>query len=75
MSTALKINLFHQEIEVFLPLIEPYEHQFEQPVRRIKPLFQTTSLGRLDLNFHYYKVKYTRGVSKILEVEISHPYF
>ena len=62
----VEINLFNQEIEVFLPLIETYEHQFEQPVRRIKPLFPSYLFGRLDLNFHYYKVKYTRGVSKIL---------
>jgi transcriptional antiterminator NusG len=60
------MNLFNQEIEVFLPLLETFQYQFKQTVRRIKPLFPNYLFARLDLNLHYYKVKYTRGVNKIL---------
>ncbi|HYA91600.1 MAG TPA: transcription termination/antitermination NusG family protein [Thermodesulfobacteriota bacterium] len=62
----VEMNLFNQEMEVFLPLIETYQYQTKQTVRRIKPLFPNYLFARLDLNLHYYKVKYTRGVSKIL---------
>jgi transcriptional antiterminator RfaH len=62
----VEINLSNQEIEVFLPLIETYQYQSKQTVRRIKPLFPNYIFARLDLNLHYYEVKYTRGVSKIL---------
>jgi len=62
----VEMNLFNQEIEVFLPLLETFQYQFKQTVRRIKPLFPNYLFARLDLNLHYYKVKYTRGVNKIL---------
>ena len=62
----VEINLFNQEIEIFLPLAETYQYQSKQTVRRIKPLFPNYLFARLDLNLHYYKVKYTRGVNKIL---------
>jgi transcriptional antiterminator RfaH len=62
----VEINLFNQEIEIFLPLAETYQYQSKQTVRRIKPLFPNYLFARLDLDLHYYKVKYTRGVNKIL---------
>jgi transcription antitermination factor NusG len=35
-------------------------------VQKIKPLFPNYIFARLDLKLQYYKVKWTRGVSKIL---------
>jgi transcription elongation factor/antiterminator RfaH len=62
----VEMNLLNQEIEIFLPLIETCPHPSRQTVRRIKPLFPNYLFARLDLHLHYYKVKYTRGVNKIL---------
>ena len=64
----VEINLVNQEIEVFLPLFETYQYQSKQTVRRIKPLFPNYLFANLDINTHYYKVKWTRGVIKILGV-------
>jgi len=35
-------------------------------VQKIKPLFPNYIFARIDLKLQYYKVKWTRGVSKIL---------
>jgi len=35
-------------------------------VQKIKPLFPNYLFAKLDINLHYYKVKWTRGVNKIL---------
>ena len=35
-------------------------------IQKIKPLFPNYLFARLDLELHYYKVKWTRGVNKIL---------
>ena len=64
----VEINLLNQEIEVFLPLFETYQYQSKQMVRRIKPLFPNYLFAKLDIDVHYYKVKWTRGVNKILGV-------
>ena len=64
----VEINLLNQEIEVFLPLFETYQYQSKQTVRRIKPLFPNYLFAKLDIDAHYYKVKWTRGVIKILGV-------
>jgi transcriptional antiterminator RfaH len=37
-------------------------------IQKIKPLFPNYLFTRLDINVHYYKVKWTRGVNKILGV-------
>jgi transcription antitermination factor NusG len=37
-------------------------------MERIKPLFPNYLFAKLDLTLHYYQVKWTRGVSKILGV-------
>jgi transcriptional antiterminator RfaH len=62
----VETHLIHQEIESFLPLIETHQYSNGKIVRKIKPLFPNYLFARLDLKLHYYKVKWTRGVSKIL---------
>jgi transcriptional antiterminator NusG len=62
----VKGNLANQDIEHFLPLIGTYEYSNGKLVQRIKPLFPNYLFARLALGLHYYKVKYTRGVSKLL---------
>jgi transcriptional antiterminator RfaH len=62
----VETNLLNQGIETFLPLVETYQWKRGKMVQTIKPFFSNYLFGRLDLGFHYYKVKWTRGVSKIL---------
>jgi len=62
----VETNLVNQEIETFLPFVETYQSQRGKIVQAIKPFFPNYLFGRLDLGLHYYKVKWTRGVSKIL---------
>jgi transcription elongation factor/antiterminator RfaH len=62
----VKTNLLKQEIETFLPLLETYQYCAGKMVQKIKPLFTNYLFARLDLDLHYYKVKWTRGVNKIL---------
>ncbi len=59
-------NLINQAIETFLPLIGVYQYYGGKMLQRIKPLFPNYLFAKLDLMLHYYKVKYTRGVNKIL---------
>jgi transcriptional antiterminator NusG len=62
----VEMNLFHQEIEVFLPLLETFQYVHAKVLQKIKPLFSNYLFAKLDINAHYYKVKWTRGVNKIL---------
>jgi len=62
----VETNLLNQEIETFLPLLETYQWKSGKMVQTIKPFFPNYLFGRLDLGLHYYKVKWTRGVGKIL---------
>ncbi len=62
----VETHLLNQEIETFLPLLETHQYHSGKLVQRIKPLFPNYLFARLDLKVHYYKVKWTRGVSKIL---------
>jgi len=62
----VETHLLNQEIEIFLPLLETPQYCNGKMVQRIKPLFPNYLFARLDLKLHYYKVKWTRGVSKIL---------
>ena len=64
----VETNLSHQEIEVFLPLFETFQCAQGKLVQKIKPLFPNYLFAKLDIEAHYYKVKWTRGVSKILGV-------
>jgi transcriptional antiterminator NusG len=59
-------NLSHQEIEVFLPLLESFQYASGKVIQKIKPLFPNYLFAKLDIDLHYYKVKWTRGVNKIL---------
>jgi len=64
----VETHLLNQKIEIFLPLLETHQYQNGKIVRRIKPLFPNYLFAKLDLEQHYYKVKWTRGVSKILGI-------
>jgi transcriptional antiterminator RfaH len=64
----VETNLSNQEIEVFLPLLETIQYTNRKMVPKIKPLFPNYLFARFDIELHYYKVKWTRGVSKILGV-------
>ena len=64
----VETNLSHQEIEAFLPLLETFQYTQGKLVQKIKPLFPNYLFAKLDIEAHYYKVKWTRGVSKILGV-------
>ncbi len=62
----VEMNLMNQEIETFLPLVETYQWKCGKIVETIKPFFPNYLFSRLDLRLHYYRVKWTRGISKIL---------
>ena len=62
----VKGNLLNQEIEAFLPLMGTYQYRGGKMIQRIRPLFPNYLFARLNLGVHYSKVKYTRGVSKVL---------
>jgi transcription elongation factor/antiterminator RfaH len=62
----VKTNLLNQEIEPYLPLIKVGQYCSGRMVQRIKPLFPNYLFAKLDLELHYYRVKWTRGVNKIL---------
>ncbi|OGP65963.1 MAG: hypothetical protein A2170_05050 [Deltaproteobacteria bacterium RBG_13_53_10] len=62
----VEANLSNQEIETFLPLFGSYQYHRGKMLQRIRPLFPNYLFARLDLSVHYYKVKWTRGVGKIL---------
>jgi len=59
-------HLLNQKIETFLPLIEAHQYRNGKIVQIIKPFFSSYLFAKLDLKLHYYKVKWTRGVSKLL---------
>ena len=65
----VETHLLNQEIESFLPLLGTHQYSNGKMAQKIKPLFPDYLFGRLDLKLHYYKVKWTRGVSKILGTE------
>jgi transcriptional antiterminator RfaH len=62
----VETHLLNQEIETFLPLHETHQYYGGKMFQRIKTLFPNYLFARLDLKLHYYNVKWTRGVSKIL---------
>jgi transcriptional antiterminator RfaH len=62
----VEVNLSNQGIETFLPLFGSYQYFQGRTVQKVKPLFPNYLFGKLDLEVHYYKVKWTRGMSKIL---------
>jgi transcriptional antiterminator RfaH len=62
----VETHLSNQKIETFLPLIQNHQYRNGNVIQTIKPFFRNYLFARLDLNLHYYKVKWTRGVSKLL---------
>jgi transcription elongation factor/antiterminator RfaH len=56
------------EIETLLPLYENFRYSHGKMSRVISPLFPNYLFAKLDLERHYHKVKWTRGVGKILGV-------
>ncbi len=62
----VKGNLINQDIESFLPLLEDQQYSNGRLFQRIKPLFPSYLFARFELGLHYYKVKWTRGVHKVL---------
>jgi transcriptional antiterminator RfaH len=62
----VETHLINQKIETFLPLFETHQYYNGKMIQRIKALFPNYLFVRFDLNLHYYKVKWTRGVNKIL---------
>ena len=62
----VETNLSNQEIEVFLPLLEVFQCSSGKMIQKIKPLFPNYLFAKLDIDLHYYKVKWTRGVNKML---------
>ena len=62
----VKTNLLNQEIESYLPMLKVLQYSGGKMVPRVRPLFPNYLFAKLDVDIHYYKVKWTRGVNKIL---------
>jgi len=56
------------EIETVLPLCENYRYSHGKMYQVSTPLFPNYLFAKLDLERHYYKVKWTRGVNRILGI-------
>ena len=59
-------NLLNQEIETFLPLFKNHTYRNGKTIQTIKPLFPNYLFARFNLDLHYTKVRWTRGVSRVL---------
>jgi transcriptional antiterminator RfaH len=55
-------------IETLLPLCKNYRYPQDRMRPVLNPLFPNYLFARLELECHYYKVKWTRGVNRILGV-------
>ena len=62
----VEAHLSNQEIAVFLPMLETFQYLNGKMIAKIKPMFPSYLFARLDIHATYYKVKWTRGVNKIL---------
>ncbi len=62
----VQTNLQRQEIENFLPRLGTYQYRKGTMVQRIKPLFPNYLFAKFHLELQYYKVKWTRGVNRVL---------
>jgi transcription antitermination factor NusG len=67
----VQTHLLNQEIDAFLPLLNTFQSSNGNMIRRIKPFFPNYLFARLDLKRQYHKVKWTRGVSRILGTGIG----
>lgn len=61
-------HLSNQGMTVFLPLLETVHTANGKMIPKISPLFPSYLFARLDICTVYYKVKWTRGVNKILGI-------
>ncbi len=59
-------NLLNQEIETFLPLFKAHQLSNGRMVQRVKPLFPSYLFARFNVIPHYGRVRWTRGVNKVL---------
>jgi len=59
-------NLLHQEVETFLPLFKNHYFRGGRMIQTVKPLFPNYLFAKIDLDLQFAKVKWTRGVSRIL---------
>ena len=55
-------------IETLHPLCKNYRYPYDRMRPLLNPLFPNYLFARLDLERHYYKVKWTRGVNRILGI-------
>ena len=62
----VEAHLSNQEIAIFLPMLETFQYLNGKMTPKIKPMFPGYLFARLDIHAVYYKVKWTRGVNKIL---------
>lgn len=62
----VETHLLNQGIEVLLPMLETFQYFNGKTVKKVKPLFPNYLFAMLDMDVDYYKVKWTRGVSRIL---------
>jgi transcriptional antiterminator RfaH len=62
----VETHLSNQEIEVFLPMLETFQYLNGKMIPKIKPMFPSYLFAKLNIRTHYYRVKWTRGVNKIL---------
>lgn len=61
-----EFNLSNQGIETFLPLYKAHQFCLGQLIEKKKPLFPNYLFAKFEFSSRYFKVKWTRGVSKIV---------
>jgi transcriptional antiterminator RfaH len=62
----VEAHLSNQEIAVFLPMLETFHYLSGKMIPKIKPMFPSYLFAKFDIHAVYCKVKWTRGVNKIL---------
>lgn len=62
----VQTHLDHQGIETFLPLLETRQYAGGKMVRQIRPFFPSYLFAYFDPLSHYARVKWTRGVVRVL---------
>jgi len=67
-ENRVKTHLEGMEIEALLPLCEDFLYVKGTMRRVLHPFFPNYLFARLDLERHYYKIKWTRGVNRILGI-------
>jgi transcriptional antiterminator RfaH len=62
----VETHLSNQEITAFLPMLETFYDLNGKMIPKLKPMFPGYLFARLNIRTAYYRVKWTRGVNKIL---------